>query len=183
MKRRIFNLLQFESLGEAKRFSPSLEINLSGLSSNTRSPSRRNAGLSPLPADGCASQEETAHWACQPALQLLSAAHGEVGPWSALEFEAVPDWETRGDSSGARCINELLQEGWARLTRAWGQLVAAVWQSRTEMDRTLESLQLVIARVLPHRDPTLVFKDCKYHKTVRLLSQRVSYSWDSKREK
>ena len=39
-------------------------------------------------------------------MQLLSAAHGEVGPWSALEFEAVPDWETRGDSSGARCINE-----------------------------------------------------------------------------
>ncbi|XP_009274192.1 PREDICTED: LOW QUALITY PROTEIN: protein limb expression 1 homolog [Aptenodytes forsteri] len=27
------------------------------------------------------------------------------------------------------------------------------------MDRTLESLQLVIARVLPHRDPALVFKD------------------------
>ncbi|KAG6940375.1 limb and CNS expressed 1, partial [Chelydra serpentina] len=32
-------------------------------------------------------------------------------------------------------------------------------KSRTRMDRTLESLQYLIAQVLPHRDPALVFKD------------------------
>ncbi|XP_042720906.1 protein limb expression 1 homolog [Lagopus muta] len=43
------------------------------------------------------------------------------------------------------------------------------------MDRTLESLQLVIARVLPHRDPTLVFKDLN---VVAILQE----FWESKQK-
>lgn len=42
--------------------------------------------------------------------------------------------------------------------------MGALWKSRTKMDRTLESLQHIIAQVLPHRDPALVFKDCKYQR-------------------
>ncbi|XP_040511265.1 protein limb expression 1 isoform X3 [Gallus gallus] len=44
------------------------------------------------------------------------------------------------------------------------------------MDRTLESLQLVIARVLPHRDPALVFKDLN---VVAILQE----FWESKQKK
>lgn len=40
--------------------------------------------------------------------------------------------------------------------------MAAVWKRQTKMDRTLESLQHIISQVLPHRDPALAFKDCKY---------------------
>ncbi|XP_042678930.1 protein limb expression 1 homolog [Centrocercus urophasianus] len=43
------------------------------------------------------------------------------------------------------------------------------------MDRTLESLQLVIAQVLPHRDPTLVFKDLN---VVAILQE----FWESKQK-
>ncbi|XP_021236822.1 protein limb expression 1 homolog [Numida meleagris] len=44
------------------------------------------------------------------------------------------------------------------------------------MDRTLESLQLVMARVLPHRDPALVFKDLN---VVAILQE----FWESKQKK
>ncbi|XP_068523436.1 protein limb expression 1 homolog [Anas acuta] len=43
------------------------------------------------------------------------------------------------------------------------------------MDRTLESLQLVIAQVLPHRDPALVFKDLN---VVAILQE----FWESKQK-
>ncbi|XP_035166552.1 protein limb expression 1 homolog [Oxyura jamaicensis] len=43
------------------------------------------------------------------------------------------------------------------------------------MDRTLESLQLVIAQVLPHRDPALVFKDLN---AVAILQE----FWESKQK-
>ncbi|KAM9167392.1 protein limb expression 1 homolog [Mergus octosetaceus] len=43
------------------------------------------------------------------------------------------------------------------------------------MDRTLESLQLVIAQVLPHRDPALVFKDLN---VVAVLQE----FWESKQK-
>ncbi|NXC50472.1 LIX1 protein, partial [Penelope pileata] len=43
------------------------------------------------------------------------------------------------------------------------------------MDRTLESLQLVIAQVLPHRDPALVFKDLN---VVAMLQE----FWESKQK-
>lgn len=53
--------------------------------------------------------------------------------------------------------------------------MAAFWKSRAEMDRTLESLQLVIAQVLPHRDPALVFKDLN---VVAILQE----FWESKQK-
>ncbi|XP_068524608.1 protein limb expression 1-like [Anas acuta] len=43
------------------------------------------------------------------------------------------------------------------------------------MDRNLESLQLVIAQVLPHRDPALVFKDLN---VVAILQE----FWESKQK-
>ncbi|NXJ09341.1 LIX1 protein, partial [Odontophorus gujanensis] len=43
------------------------------------------------------------------------------------------------------------------------------------MDRTLEALQLVIARILPHRDPALVFKDLN---AIAILQE----FWESKQK-
>lgn len=102
-------------------------------------------------------------------LELISSAYNkdkwawEEGPLRGLKILGNV-WlaDVKRDSLVILCINELhkfrpgLQE-----SRHEGTVLQAR-TGRPKMDRTLESLRHIIAQVLPHRDPALVFKDCKY---------------------
>lgn len=119
--------------------------------------------------------------------QLISSAYnkdkraGEEDPLKGL-LNLGNVWlaDAEGDSLVIQFINELhkFRTGLEEFRHVVDTLWMQSARRRPKMDRTLESLQHIISQVLPHRDPALAFKDCKYQNKVSGLWVRQTCNRD-----